>query len=161
MQEVDLTVLIPARSEEFLGRTIQDILEHIEANTEIIVNLDGYLPNPPLPKDPRVTVIYHPIAVGQRAGTNYCAKIAKGRYVMKSDAHLAFDQGFDRKMLEAFKKLDDNVTMIPAMRNLHVFDWVCSDAHPVGLTTSDGKPDPHRRYQGQSGVCETCGKPTV
>lgn len=144
---IDLTVMIPARNEEFLGRTVQDVLEHIKANTEIIVILDGYLPDVPLRSDPRITVIYNPVAVGQRAATNQAVKIAKGKYVMKIDAHVALDDGFDVKMLEAFKKLDDNVTMIPGMRNLHCFDWVC--------------PDGHRRYQGQSGVCEECGKPTV
>jgi len=144
---VDLSVIIPARNEEFLGRTIEDVLQHIKGNTEIIVNLDGYLPNPPLPKDPRVTVIYNPVSVGQRGGAKQGVRIAKGKYVMKIDAHVALDDGFDVKMLEAFKRLDDSVTMIPLMRNLHVFDWIC--------------PDGHRRYQGLSGPCEECGKPTV
>ena len=144
---IDLTVMVPARNEEFLGRTIQDVLDHSKANTEVIVILDGYLPAVPLKSDPRVTIIYNPVAVGQRAGTNQAAKIARGKYVMKLDAHVALDDGFDVKMLEAFKRLDDNVTMIPLMRNLHVFDWVC--------------PDGHRRYQGRSGVCEECGKPTT
>lgn len=144
---VDLTVMIPARNEEFLGRTIQDVLEHIKANTEIIVILDGYLPNPPLKADPRVTIIYNPVAIGQRGATNQAVRIAKGKYVMKIDAHVALDDGFDVKMLEAYKKLDDNVTLIPGMRNLHCFDWVC--------------PDGHRRYQGQSGPCEDCGKLTT
>lgn len=144
---VDLSILIPARNEEFLGRTIQDIIENAEGSIEIIAILDGYLPNPPLPVDPRVTVIYNPESVGQRAGTNQAAKIAKGKYLMKSDAHLAFDRGFDVKMIEAFKKVGDNVTMIPVMRNLHVFDWVCEEGH--------------RRYQSPSGPCETCGKPTT
>ena len=144
---IDLSILIPARNEEFLGRTIQDILENSEADTEIIAILDGYLPNPPLPVSPKVTVIYNPVSVGQRAGTNQAAKIAKGKYVMKADAHLAFDKGFDRKMLEAYKKVGDDVTMIPVMRNLHVFDWIC--------------PSGHRRYQSPSGPCEQCGEPTV
>lgn len=143
----DLTVMIPARNEEFLGRTIQDVLEHIKGNTEIIVILDGYLPEVPLKSDPRITIIYNPVAVGQRGATNQAAKIARGKYVLKMDAHVALDDGFDLKMLEAYSKLDDNVTMIPLMRNLHVFDWVC--------------PDGHRRYQGNSGVCEECGKPTI
>ena len=147
MAEIELSVLIPARNEEFLGRTIQDVLQHSKANTEVIAILDGYLPNPPLPVDPRLTVIYNPVAVGQRAGTNQAAKIARGKYVMKLDAHCAVDDGFDVKMLEAFKKVGDNVTMIPTMKNMHVFDWVC--------------PDGHRRYQGLSGVCLDCGKPTV
>lgn len=143
----DLTVMIPARNEEFLGRTIQDVLEHIKGNTEIIVILDGYLPEVPLKSDPRITIIYNPVAVGQRGATNQAAKIARGKYVLKMDAHVALDDGFDLKMLEAYSKLDDNVTMIPLMRNLHVFDWVC--------------PNGHRRYQGNSGVCEECGKPTI
>lgn len=146
MKDIDLSILVPARNEEFLQNTIDDILSHIEAKTEIIVILDGYLPEVPLKPHDLVTVIYNPVSVGQRAGTNQAAKIAKGKYVMKADAHLAFDQGFDRKMLEAYKKLDDNVTMIPGMRNLHVFDWVCEDGH--------------RRYQGNKGDCEECGKPT-
>ena len=144
---IDLTVMIPARREEFLGRTIQDLLENIQGDTEIIAVLDGYLPDSPLKPDPRVTVIYNPVPVGQRAAANQVAKIAKGKYLMKIDAHCAFDKGFDVKMLEAFKKTGDNVTMIPVMRNLHAFDWVC--------------PKGHRRYQSPSSVCETCGKPTT
>ena len=145
--KVDLTVIIPARNEEFLGRTVQDVLEHSKANTEIVVVLDGYLPTIPLKKDLRVTIIYNPVSVGQRKAVRQGASIARGKYVMKMDAHVAVDDGFDVKMLDAFKKLDDNVTLAPGMRNLHCFDWVC--------------PEGHRRYQGQSGVCETCGKPTV
>ena len=147
MDKIDLTVMIPARNEEFLGKTIEECLKNIRGNTEIIAILDGYLPDPPLKPDPRVTIIYNPVAVGQRGATNQAVKIAKGKYVMKIDAHVALDEGFDVKMLEAFKETGDNVTMIPVMRNLHVFDWVC--------------PDGHRRYQSQSGVCETCKKPTT
>jgi hypothetical protein len=143
----DLSVLIPARNEEFLNRTIQDILENAEGKIEVIAILDGYLPNPPLKPDPRITIIYNPVSVGQRAGANQAAKIARGKYLMKVDAHCAFDKGFDVKMLKAFEETGDNVTMIPLMKNLHAFDWIC--------------PNGHRRYQSPSGACETCGKPTI
>ena len=33
---MDLSILIPARNEMFLRRTIEDILEHMEGDTEII-----------------------------------------------------------------------------------------------------------------------------
>ncbi|MEK7180368.1 MAG: glycosyltransferase family 2 protein, partial [Patescibacteria group bacterium] len=145
--QVELSVLVPARNEEFLARTIQDLLEHSKGNTEIIAVLDGYLPDPPLQPDPRITIIYNPVSVGQRAASNQAAKLAKGKYVMKVDAHCAFDDGFDVKMIDAFKETGDNVTIIPVMRNLHAFDWVC--------------PDGHRRYQSPSGLCETCSKPTT
>ena len=147
MDQVDLTVMIPARNEEFLGKTVEECLKSIRGNTEIIVILDGYLPDPPLTPDPRVTIIYNPVFVGQRAATNQAVKIAKGKYVMKIDAHVALDEGFDVKMLEAFSKLDDDVTLIPLMRNLHVFNWVCKNGH--------------ERYQGRSGTCDECGKPTT
>jgi len=143
----DLSVIIPARNEEFLERTIQDLLENIEADTEIIAVLDGYLPNPPIEvDDDRLTLIYHPQPVGQRASSNGAARLAQGKYLMKIDAHCAFDKGFDRKMLDAFKETGDNVAMVPIMRNLHAFNWVC--------------PKGHERYQGRSGPCEECGLPT-
>jgi glycosyltransferase involved in cell wall biosynthesis len=145
---IDLSVLIPAREEEWLDLTIIHLLESIEGNTEVIVVLDGYLPNPPLTvNDPRVTLIYNPISKGQRGAANQAAKLAKGKYVMKMDAHVALDKGFDVKMLEAFKITGDNVTMIPVMRNLHVFDWVC----PAG----------HRKYQGKDSICIECSKQMV
>jgi len=119
---MDLSVLIPARNEMFLNHTIQDILAHSEAETEIVVVLDGQWPVEPVPDHPKVTLVYHPEAVGQRAATNHAAKIARGRYVMKCDAHCSFGQGFDRIMLE---DMQPDWTMVPAMHNLHAFDWVC------------------------------------
>jgi glycosyltransferase involved in cell wall biosynthesis len=135
--------LIPSRNEIFLARTIQDILEHAEGDTEIIAVLDGAWAEPPIPQHPKVTLIHHPISIGQRAATNEAARIAKGKYLMKVDAHCAFDQGFDVKMLA---DMQPEWTMLPIMRNLHAFDWVCKNGH--------------RRYQGQSGVCTECGEPT-
>jgi hypothetical protein len=137
----DLSILIPARNEIFLARTIQDLLENIEGNTEILVGLDGAWSDPILPQDPRVTVIYRNESIGQRAMTNELCRLSKSKYVMKVDAHCAFDKGFDVKMI---KEMHDDWTMIPLMYNLHAFDWVCSEGH--------------RRYQGPSDPCEVCGK---
>lgn len=138
----DLSVLIPSRNEMFLVNTIQDILAHIELDTEVITILDGQWADPPVEVDPRVTIVYHSQSIGQRAACNEAARLARGQYVMKCDAHCAFDQGFDRKMIEA---MQPDWTMVPIMRNLHVFDWVC--------------PNGHRRYQSPSGPCRECGQP--
>lgn len=118
----DLSILIPARNEMFLSRTIQDILEHAHGDTEIIAVLDGCWPPVPIPQNERVTVLYYPESIGQRAATNRAAAIARGKYVMKCDAHCAFDDGFDVKMLAL---MEPDITMVPVMRNLHAFDWVC------------------------------------
>jgi glycosyltransferase involved in cell wall biosynthesis len=141
---MDLSILIPARNEEFLGKTIQNILENIEGKTEVIAVCDGYTdPIPELPQDPRVKVIVLPKSIGQRAATNLACKMSTAKYVMKCDAHVAFDKGFDVKMIT---EMQDDWTMVPTMRNLHAFDWVCRNGH--------------RRYQGPSGGCLECGKST-
>jgi glycosyltransferase involved in cell wall biosynthesis len=121
----DLSILIPARNEMFLAKTIEDILTNIEADTEIIATLDGEWSDPPIPQNDRVNVIYLPKAIGQRSATNIAAKLAKGKYVIKVDAHCAFDKGFDRILLNAYKEVGDDVTMVPIMRNLWAFDWKC------------------------------------
>lgn len=147
IMQFDLSVTIPARNEEWLSRTVQDLLEHSEAATEILVGLDGKWAEPPIPDNDRVRIVYYPESIGQRAMTNQLVRLSKAKYVMKCDAHCSFDQGWDRKMLEAFKELGDNVTMAMTMKNLWAFDWVCAAGH--------------RRYQGPSGACIGCGLPTV
>ena len=149
MKQPDLSILIPAKNEEFLKRTVEDILENIEGNTEVIVVLDGYdVTLPTLPDDSRVRVIINPEGLGQRGATNQACRLSKAKYVMKADAHCAFDKGFDVKMMKEMEG-HDNWTMVPVMRNLHAFNWVC--------------PDGHSRYQGPSGPCQNpgCGKPTI
>lgn len=139
-----LSIVIPARNEEFLGITIQNILDNIEGETEVIAVLDGYdVPVPDIPQDPRVRILKFDESIGQRAATNRAVELSEAKYIAKTDAHCAFDKGFDVKLMA---KMQDNYTMVPIMRNLHAFDWVCEDGH--------------RRYQGPSGVCTVCGKPT-
>ena len=122
---MELSVVIPARNEMFLRDTILDILRNREADTEVIAVLDGEWARPPIPQNERVNVIYVPQAVGPRAAANLACKLSKAKYIMKIDAHCAFDKGFDRKMIEGFKVTGDNVVAVPVMRNLHAFDWKC------------------------------------
>lgn len=143
----DLSILIPARHEQWLARTVHDILEHKQGATEIIIGLDGEWANPPIEDHQDVRIVYYPESIGQRAMTNQLCRLSQAKYVAKVDAHCAFDEGFDVKMLEAFQRTGDNVIMVPVMRNLHVFNWIC--------------PDGHRRYQSPSGPCRECGKPTA
>jgi glycosyltransferase involved in cell wall biosynthesis len=119
---IDLSVLIPARNERWLARTIADILENSRAETEIITVLDGAWADPPILQNDRVTVVYHPVSVGQRAATNEAARLARGQFIMKCDAHCAFGAGFDVALMSRCEPMD---TVMPEQRNLHVFDWQC------------------------------------
>ena len=137
-----LSIVIPARNEEFLQRTVEDILENIEGDTEILVGLDGYWANPPIKDHPKVTILHHTESVGQRAITNDLVNLSRAKYIMKVDAHCSFDKGFDVKMMNL---MEDDITMIPTMRNLWAFDWKCYDC---------GK----RTYQGITPEkCTDCG----
>ena len=124
----ELSVLIPSRNEIYLPNTIDSILSCIEADTEIIVVLDGYWPYDPLPDHPRVTIIHHTVPVGQRRGVNEAALISKAKYVMKLDAHSLVDKGFDVKLIKPYedKTLDEDTTSIARMYNLHAFDRICT-----------------------------------
>ena len=141
MSNVKLSVIIPARNEMFLSRTIQDILENIEGDTEIIAVLDGQWAAPPIADYPRVNLIYYSQPIGQRAAINEAARVSTAKYVMKVDAHCSFDRGFDVKMMA---DMQDGWTMVPIMRNLHAFDWVCEGCG-------------HRKYQGPTPTdCPDC-----
>jgi hypothetical protein len=142
----DLSILIPARNEMFLTRTIEDILANIEADTEVIAVLDGAWANPPIPHNERVNVIYLAQSIGQRAATNLACKLSRAKYVMKADAHCSFDKGFDRKMIEAFQISSKDTTMVPIMRNLWAYDWKC---YHCGWKKYQG-PTPEK--------CGQCGK---
>jgi len=141
MSAKDLSILIPARNEQFLARTIEDILAAIEADTEIIVVLDGAWADPAIQDDPRVNIVYLSESIGQRAATNLACRLSKAKYVMKVDAHCSFDKGFDRKLIE---DMQDDWTVVPTMRNLHAYNWVCE----CGA----------EKYQDKGQRCDVCGK---
>jgi hypothetical protein len=122
----DLSVVIPSRNEEFLAGTIQNILKNKRGNTEVIAVLDGEWANPPIEHNEDVTIVYVPVSIGQRAATNLGARLSKAKFIMKLDAHCSWDEGYDAKMIQAFKEVGDNVTMVGTMRNLWMFDWKCT-----------------------------------
>ena len=149
----DLSILIPARNEVFLAKTVENLLENIEGNTEIIVVMDGGWIEPPIKDDPRVTIIEHNKAVGQRQATNDACKLSSAKWVMKIDAHCAVDKGFDVKMMQALEGHDD-WTMLPAMYNLHAFNWKCKKC---GNEWYQGPTPTHCMNNGENkGVNELC-----
>ena len=143
--QYDLSFIIPARNEEFLKNTVEDILKNKRGATEVIVGLDGAWSDPPLEDHPDVNIIYYPKSIGQRAMMNRCVRLSRARYVCKVDAHCSFDEGWDVKMIDAFNELgEDDITMVSVMRNLWAFDWKCYKC---------GK----RVYQDKESICPVCG----
>src|SRR3990167_671067 len=107
---IRLSILIPARDEEYLEQTVDDIFKHAETDPEILWEED-----------------LQPI--GQRALTNKLAQRATGDFLMKIDAHCSFSQGFDRIMLE---DANENDLLAIDLRDLDVENWTMN---PEPLTS--------------------------
>ena len=124
MPKYDLSILIPSRNEMFISNTVADLVKNKRGKTQIIVGLDGQWADPPIIDHEDVVIYYSPVALGQRGMTNQLCRLSDAKYVAKTDAHCCFAEGFDTVLLEAIKG-HDNWTVLPAMYNFHVFNWVC------------------------------------
>lgn len=116
-----LSVIIPSRNERFLQPTIEDVLRNAAGEVEVIAILDGYWPSPPLPNLPNLILLHNSTPRGMRAAINSAASIARGDYLMKCDAHCAFEQGFD-EVLKA--DCDEDWVVIPRRYSLNAETWM-------------------------------------
>jgi glycosyltransferase involved in cell wall biosynthesis len=123
-----LSVIIPSRGERFLAQTVADVFAKARGDIEVIVALDGYWPEHPLPDYPNLKIVHFGEARGMRAGINAAAGIAKGEWLMKCDAHCMFAEGFD-EVLKA--DCADNWIVIPRRYSLDAENWCYLDKTPV------------------------------
>lgn len=119
-----VSVIIPARNERFLPETVKDLLSK-GGDVEVIAVLDGYWPidengDWPFPDDKRLHFIHCGQAKGMRAAINAAANIAKGKYLLKTDAHCMFQEGYD-KLLQA--DCDADYVVIPRRFSLDAEKW--------------------------------------
>lgn len=121
-----VSVVIPSRNERFLQQTVSDILSKAEGDIEVIVNLDGYWPDPPLFNDHRLVTLHRGDPRGMRPGINSAVAISTGDYILKADAHTMWDQGFDVKLLA---DMQDNWVVVPRRKRLDAENWTLQDTH--------------------------------
>jgi glycosyltransferase involved in cell wall biosynthesis len=126
-----LSIIIPSRCDEFLQKTIDDLLLKAEGEVEIIIVLDGYWPDPMIKEDPRVRVVHHGTqqnSYGMRDSIDKGMALAKGKYVMKIDEHCMVDQGYDLKLAA---DCEDNWVVIPRRYRLDAQNWeIIKDRRP-------------------------------
>jgi glycosyltransferase involved in cell wall biosynthesis len=119
MKTPELTVVIPNRNSPFLSKTIQDVLDHAGCDVEVIVNIDENWVNWQV-NDERVTYIHPSSPVGMRQGINNCIKLAKGRFILKSDDHNAFGKDFGKILIENHQP---NWVQVPRRYALDAENW--------------------------------------
>lgn len=118
----DVSIIVPGRCEQFFAQTVENVLANIRGDSEVIAVCDGSWPAPVLKDHPRLKVIHHTEAAGQRAATNDGAKLSRARFIMKLDAHCAVSKGFDVQLM---KDHEAGMTQVPMMYNLLAFEWKC------------------------------------
>jgi glycosyltransferase involved in cell wall biosynthesis len=124
-----VSIIIPSRNEIFLQKTILDILSKAKGEIEVIAVLDGYWPTPKktefwltpaIVEDPRISYVHLPTATGMRNAINTGVAVAKGKFLLKCDAHCMFDEGFD-EVLKA--DCEDDWIIIPRRFALEPQAW--------------------------------------
>lgn len=129
-----VSILIPSRNEKFLSKTVEDLLNKAQGEVEIIIVMDGYWEAPI--DDPRVHVIHRGAALGMRAGINAAAALAKGRYLLKTDGHCMWDEGYDIKLAA---DCEADWVVVPRRKRLDPENWTFTELH---------KPDIDYMYLG-------------
>jgi glycosyltransferase involved in cell wall biosynthesis len=119
-----LSVIIPARNEKFLQQTIDDIFTNATGDIEIVAVLDSYWPDPVIRDEPRLTLLHYADLRSMRGAINAGARIARGKYLMKCDAHCAFGKGFD-EVLKA--DCEDDWIVVPTKYSLDSDSWLKAD----------------------------------
>lgn len=118
-----VSVLIPARTEKYLNRTILDILSKATGEIEVLPVLDAY-GDTPYEKivDDRVKYLSLPDN-GQRQkrqAINAAVSISKGKFVCWLDAHCVVAKGFDEVLIRDCK---DNMVMVPRRYSMDFSKW--------------------------------------
>lgn len=120
-----VSIVIPSRSEIFLRKTILDLLSKARGDIEIFPILDGYWPPAEeMIADDRVNYVHRGEPLGLRAATNAGAALARGEYLMKTDAHCMFEEGFDLKLKADHQS---NWVQIPRRYRLDAENWCWTD----------------------------------
>ena len=118
-----VSILIPSRNEPFLYKTVQDIVTKATGDIEIIVAFDGE-PYTPLPNYENL-IRLELQQMGTKPILNIAAKKASGKYLLKTDAHCMFAEGFD-ETLQA--DMEDNWVVMPRFYVLNAEKWEWQDA---------------------------------
>ena len=125
-----LSVVIPSYKDPLLIKTIDALLISSELGNqlEIIAVLDGYKPTFELREDPRVRYIHLGANRGMRGAINIGVIAARGDFIMRTDEHCAFGQGFDKIMVDSCK---NNWIMTAKRYFLDPIKWELMEVDPV------------------------------
>jgi len=130
MSNIILSVIIPSYKDPLLIKTIGSLLANSELGDrlEIIISLDGYWPSFELVQDPRVRYIHLGRNRGMRGAINAAIAVARGEYILRTDEHCMFAQGYDKVLTGHCRP---NWIVTPRRYFLDPVKWEVMDIPPV------------------------------
>lgn len=114
-----LSIVIPSVNDPYLQKTVDGIRKSAKSEYEIIVVFDGFdgaIKN--------AKTVYSKERLGLRKTVNKGVEVSNGDYILKSDEHCMFDDGFDTKLLS---NIEDNWIVVPSRHELDVENWKVID----------------------------------
>ena len=100
---MQLSVILPSYKDPLMVKTVRSLLENSKLGNklEIIVVFDGYWPSWEIVQDPRVRYVHLGKNRGMRDAINAGISVSRGEFIMRTDEHCCFGEGFDRIMTES------------------------------------------------------------
>ena len=114
----DVSILIAARNERHLPRMVAHLHEALTGDYEIVVVQDG-APYQLLPDHPRLRV-HNREYTGLKPSINFAAAQARGKYLLKLDAHCAVSEGIDEVLCA---NCEPNWMIVPRFYTLNAETW--------------------------------------
>lgn len=132
------SIVIPSRNEKYLQKTVQHLLKTTRGPFEILITLDGYWPKvEEIVLDSRVHYIHIPEPKGMRNAINMAVSASRGEYILKTDAHCMFAEGYD-EVLKA--DIGEDWVVVPRRLRLDPEKWELIQDHrpPIDYMVLDG-----------------------
>jgi glycosyltransferase involved in cell wall biosynthesis len=121
-----LSIIIPSRNEKYLAKTVDDIFLKARGAFEVIVICDEQMQE--LQTRTNLYVCPKKGKPGLRSAMNQAIELATGKYIMKTDGHCMFGEGFD-EILTA--DMEDNWVVIPRRYSLIPESWEINYKRPI------------------------------
>lgn len=121
-----VSIIIPSYKDPLLSKTVESLLVNCRGEMEVICVMDGYWQAPV--DDPRVKVVHIGKNSGMREAINYGVSVSNGEYIMRTDEHCIFGEGYDVILTREMK---DNWIVTPRRFFLDPVEWDVMDISPV------------------------------
>ena len=125
-----ISIIIPARQEPYINKTIESLYDNASGEIEVIVVLDGE--NTDI--DSRAKVILHPMPLGRRVSMNEAVVIARGKYLLHIDAHCSMTPEWDRKLQEV---CEENILVVSIVAAMDESTWEIKPRHYYTFVSLD------------------------